>query len=388
MKLLFASAPAIGHVQPMIGLAVAALARGHEVAWAAAQEAWPLLVSHGIETLEAGVPFAAAFAEYRRRWPEVATLAPRQQAAHGFPRLFGRVLAEAMLPPLLRIVASWRPDLVVNEPGALAAPLAAAAHGVRHVTHAFGVPLPASILRDVESALAELGEAAGLRLAQPAMLYDHGAIEIAPRALLEACPNPGPACRTWAQRPASLDCSPGTSLPAALAEMLGRGARIVYASFGSLNRGGPTFGHLIQALAAAELTAVVSRGPVEVPEVSAPGLRIVDYVPQSLVLPHCAAVISHGGAGTTLAALAAGLPQLCLPQGADQFRNAEALAACGAALVLEPQAPTAAVDVDEIAAALVRLLADDALHAAAQRLRTQIDAMPAPAATMAALEGF
>ena len=60
------------------------------------------------------------------------------------------------------------------------------------------------------------------------------------------------------------------------------------------------------------------------------------YVPQSLLLPKCAAVICHAGAGTVLGALAAGLPLLLLPQGADQYVVADLVAAAGAGLKLAP----------------------------------------------------
>jgi len=53
-----------------------------------------------------------------------------------------------------------------------------------------------------------------------------------------------------------------------------------------------------------------------------PSTRVERYVPQDAVLPHCTAVVSHAGSGTTLGALADGLPQVFLPQGADQFINA------------------------------------------------------------------
>jgi UDP:flavonoid glycosyltransferase YjiC (YdhE family) len=45
---------------------------------------------------------------------------------------------------------------------------------------------------------------------------------------------------------------------------------------------------------------------------------VENYVPQSLLLPHCSVVICHGGPGTILNSLAQGLPLLILPQGADQ----------------------------------------------------------------------
>lgn len=60
------------------------------------------------------------------------------------------------------------------------------------------------------------------------------------------------------------------------------------------------------------------------------------WVPQADLLPHVDVVVHHGGSGTTLGALIVGAPQLILPQGADQFANADALSAAGAGLRLVP----------------------------------------------------
>jgi len=64
------------------------------------------------------------------------------------------------------------------------------------------------------------------------------------------------------------------------------------------------------------------------------------------------AAASHGGSGTLLGALAHGIPQLCLPQAADQFRYAQACAAAGAGIALIGADATT----DRIEAALRRLL--------------------------------
>ena len=62
-----------------------------------------------------------------------------------------------------------------------------------------------------------------------------------------------------------------------------------------------------------------------------PSVRVERFVPQEDVLPACAAAVVHGGSGTTLAALAHGLPLVLVPQGADQFENAARVEAAGAA---------------------------------------------------------
>jgi UDP:flavonoid glycosyltransferase YjiC (YdhE family) len=51
------------------------------------------------------------------------------------------------------------------------------------------------------------------------------------------------------------------------------------------------------------------------------------FVAHELVLPHVAAVMSHAGLSTITAALTAGVPLLCLPQGRDQHDNAARVAA-------------------------------------------------------------
>ena len=106
------------------------------------------------------------------------------------------------------------------------------------------------------------------------------------------------------------------------------------------------------------------------------------WVDQAEVLGRCSAVVSHGGSGTFLGALARGLPQLCLPQAADQFRNARAGLRAGAALSLEPDE----VSPRAVRAAVGRLLAEPGLRAGAGRLAAEIDGMPSPAEVVQVLE--
>lgn len=95
------------------------------------------------------------------------------------------------------------------------------------------------------------------------------------------------------------------------------------------------------------------------------------WVPQADVVAHADVVVHHGGSGTTLGALAGGVPQLVLPQGADQFANAEALCAAGAALRLLPGELSADAVTEQ-----VRKL--PAHRAAARAIAAEIAAMPSP----------
>lgn len=65
-----------------------------------------------------------------------------------------------------------------------------------------------------------------------------------------------------------------------------------------------------------------------------PNVTIRGFVPHHLVLPHMAAVISHGGLSTITAALTASVPLVCIPQGRDQPDNAKRVAASGAGRVV------------------------------------------------------
>jgi UDP:flavonoid glycosyltransferase YjiC (YdhE family) len=93
-------------------------------------------------------------------------------------------------------------------------------------------------------------------------------------------------------------------------------------------------------------------------------------------------VVSHGGSGSVLGALAHGLPMLLLPLGADQPLNAARCAALGAARVLDALTATPA----EIRGAVSALLEDPAPRAAAERLRDEIAALPGPEHAVARLE--
>ncbi|HVE95507.1 MAG TPA: nucleotide disphospho-sugar-binding domain-containing protein [Pseudonocardiaceae bacterium] len=110
-------------------------------------------------------------------------------------------------------------------------------------------------------------------------------------------------------------------------------------------------------------------------------MLVAPYISHSLLLPRCRLVVSHGGAGIMFSALAHGLPQLILPQGADQFLNATAGQAAGVALALTPDQFSAGA----VAAAAERLITEPGFDVAASGVRAEIDAMPSPADVLASV---
>jgi UDP:flavonoid glycosyltransferase YjiC (YdhE family) len=98
-----------------------------------------------------------------------------------------------------------------------------------------------------------------------------------------------------------------------------------------------------------------------------PNATRTGYVRHGALLPHASLVVDHAGLGTVLAALAHGLPQVCVPLGRDQPANAAAVARVGAGVVRPPTATP-----DDLAAAVHEALADAAVRASAEQLARAI----------------
>jgi rhamnosyltransferase subunit B len=74
---------------------------------------------------------------------------------------------------------------------------------------------------------------------------------------------------------------------------------------------------------------LLTRHAAQVPRSLPNDIRHIPYTPFSELLPHAAALVHHGGIGTTAQALAAGVPQLIMPMAHDQFDNADRVKALG-----------------------------------------------------------
>ena len=101
-------------------------------------------------------------------------------------------------------------------------------------------------------------------------------------------------------------------------------------------------------------------------------VHVERFVPQDDVLPHARAALCHGGSGTVLGALAAGVPLVVVPMFADQPYNAERVAAVGAGLAI----PQAGARPEDLRQALMRVLAEDSFRASAQKIAGEMGALP------------
>jgi UDP:flavonoid glycosyltransferase YjiC (YdhE family) len=113
-------------------------------------------------------------------------------------------------------------------------------------------------------------------------------------------------------------------------------------------------------------------------------VRVESYVPQRFLLERADAVVSHAGSGTLFATAARGLPQVCIPVGADQWENAEAATAAGVALLLGTDERDAA----SIHRAVVEVLDDPAVRSRAGALAAAFAGLPHPRELVAAVEAL
>jgi UDP:flavonoid glycosyltransferase YjiC (YdhE family) len=374
VRVLFSSTYGHGHIFPMVPLARAFAAAGHNVLWATSADSCERVVDAGLDASPAGLAGVRLREVLQDQHATAAAQAsPEGQAEFIFPRMFGEAFTPPMLADLLPLARSWRPDLLVHENGELASPLVGAILRIPSVTHAYGGAIPASFLVAAGEQLAPLWAQHGHPVPPYAGCFTSLYLDICPVAVQTVATSHIPNIQPL--RPEQDTGPPPAALPPYLAD---DGRPLVYLTFGTLFNHSTVLRAAAQALSALPVRLLVTVGPSGDPTVlgtELPNVWIERWVHQPQVLQHSNVVASHAGSGTFLGALAGGLPQLCLPQAADQFRNAEGGVRSGAALALTPEQADSA----RIVQAVETLLAEDGYRANARRIAAEIRAMPSPA---------
>jgi UDP:flavonoid glycosyltransferase YjiC (YdhE family) len=280
-----------------------------------------------------------------------------------------------MLAAAEEAIAGWAPDLVLRDPTEYASAA---------VAHRRGVPTAqvAISLSNVE----------------------WGSIAVAAPALEELCPGLAEALSSapyLTRFPATLDFSPFPTTmrygePAASPRPLpewwaGSTAPLVYVTFGTvlgyMSIAGQVFRAAVAACARLDARVLITVGHgFDLAGLGAmPGnVHVETWVDQADVLAQAALVVCHGGSGTVLGALGAGVPLLVVPVFADQFENGRRVSATGAGVVVDsvhsdltqgqPIAERAAAD--RIAAAAAALLANPDAIEASRNLAAEMAARP------------
>jgi UDP:flavonoid glycosyltransferase YjiC (YdhE family) len=278
---------------------------------------------------------------------------------------------------LLDAFARLRPDLVVYECNDIGAAIAADLLGIRAV--AFGVGAATELFqRWHRIAVDDQGDRWRGREPGDLAAYPGGYLDPVPGALYGTLPTPPNRIPVR-----TVSWSEPAELPAVLAGPARRPR--VYLTLGTVAFGAvEVLRRAATETAAHDVDVLVAVGPQGDPallgELPA-NVHPARFVPQAEVLRRVDLIVHHGGAGTVLGALANGLPQLILPQGADQPLNAGLVTQAGAGRALTNDAQTPGA----ITAAVDALLRDGPERVVAKRFADEIAALPAPADVAAGL---
>ena len=380
-RVLFTSPSGLGHIHPMVPLARAMAARGFDVLWATPADGVSHVERTGISAVATGPAGLPGPAEVRRQYPELDALPLIEMPDVMFGKIFGAIAAPQILADLLPVALDWRPDLVVADAAEFAGHIVAAELGIPSVTKGFGALLPERRVRAAGDEVAPLWSSRGLEPRPYGGSYDHLYLDIYPPEFETQAAAHVPHRQQL--RPVADDGHVETSPPLRLPAPMD--APLVYVTMGTVFNNPEVFEVVLDALRELDVRVFVTVGPEGDPAVVGPQpARVVveRYVPQALVLSHCDVVVSHAGSGTVLATAAHGLPQLCLPQGADQFLNAAAVESAGSGLSLMPGDGNA----DAVRDAVVRLLVEPSFRDAAGGVSVSIASMPSPDEVAAVLE--
>jgi UDP:flavonoid glycosyltransferase YjiC (YdhE family) len=361
MRVLLTASPMVGHVLPLVPLALAFRGAGHEVLMATAAEGVDAARKAGLAVRDVapGLKVERVLLGAMLRRPR---LMRRELAGVGGTDVVGYLFApltERLAEGTVGLADDWRPDLVLHEGLAPVGALAAARRGVPSV-------LVDALLFDGRKLFSAVTRHLGGLVAR----YGIGGLPEPVDAVVTAPPSV-----VGERRGRPMRYVPATGhgdVPERLTRAGQRPVILVTRSTVADPRPDRMMTRVVAAAAGEDVDVVLVRPDRSVARRPLPpNVTTTDWLPFADVLPHVAGIVHHGGAGTLMAALAAGLPQVVVPGAGDRTVHARLVAARGAGL---------AVPQDEIdPQTLLRLVSDPALRQASQEVAAEIAAMPAPA---------
>jgi UDP:flavonoid glycosyltransferase YjiC (YdhE family) len=297
-----------------------------------------------------------------------------------------------MVPDLLEVARGWGPDLIIREGMEYGGAIAAESLGIPHASVA------GNAYAAVDSPDIDYFPGNRLMVAEPlsrqrkeAGLPPDPAVRM-PFRHLHMCFTPPAWDGSSASRPANIrflrhtsTVPPGARLPDWVERLPERPT--VLASLGTVfNKTPGVLEAIVQAVADEPVNVVVVIGRDQDPGRFGPQpdhVRLERYVPQPLLLEHCAAFITHGGFNSVKEALSAGVPMVVVPISADQPYSAERCAALGVGLTV------ASDDRPEVMRDAVRqVLAESSYSTAARAFQAEMQALPGLEQTTALLEAL
>jgi UDP:flavonoid glycosyltransferase YjiC (YdhE family) len=393
MRVLMSAVLQPSHFYPLVPLAWALRAAGHEVQVAHQPCLTPVVRTAGLTSVEVGSDMTVApenrekAKAARARMTSSVRPTPEQQMRHTRITLgvFAQT-ADGMIDSLVDYAQTWKPDLIVFEWLSYAAHLTGQILDIPTVRHQFPGPDYAT------------GDG-GWRDAEREFLGDlyrrHGVAEVEPDGLVTI--DPCPPCIQF-----DLTGQRRQYLPVRYVAYNGAGQaeQWIYKTSGKprvlLTFGGTylwLMGDLapirgfVDALAELDIEVVVAVPAGGTALVGAVGanVRVVENVPLELLLPTCDAVISHGGTGTFATALVHGVPQIVSPpssMGEPPFHSAERIVKAGAGVQVDIHLDSPEHIRDEVS----KVIGDPSYRAAARLLADEVRSLPLPIDLVAELE--
>jgi len=372
VRILFASTGGAGHFNPLVPWINETLRLGHEVLVVGPPGIVPT-VTHKKYPLRVGAsPPPDVVGPI---WAQVTTMRHEDAAAMVMGDIFCRLNSGAMLPVMRATCADWGPDLVLRDPTEFASAVAAQECGIRHLRIGHGLAAgEAEALRAAAAPLQDFRPDIDQQIAESTYLTPF------PEALDES---PFADTRRYRlpTRPRELGMLPmwwpGNSDP------------LVYVTFGTVAPAMPGMARLYRAVLDAvtglsvRVLLTVGRD-LDIEQLGPPpgNVRIERWVDQADVMAEAALVVCHGGAGTTLGALAAGVPLVVFPLFADQAANAACVDRAGAGIAVNARGPAAARRVVEsgddasLRSAILRVLSDPGYTRASAEIRAGFMDLP------------
>ncbi|HEX4701543.1 MAG TPA: glycosyltransferase [Pseudonocardiaceae bacterium] len=371
MRILFTFIGGSGHFHPLVPIARAATAAGHDVAVAGG--------GGMVSTIEAAGFTAFATSKPRPR-PAIAPSArvepidlEREDTAMrvGFAGTGARRHA-GVIPDIIR---EWKPHVLVRDEVDFGTAIAAELLGIPCATvlvlAAGSFPRKEVIADSLNDVRSELGLAPDPTLA---MLERD----------LVLCPFPPSFRSPDSPLPATAFSFRSAAVPAVRAASP---TPTVYFTLGTLDTYFDLQSRVLGGLRELQADIVMTIGARNDPAGFGPqpaNVRIERFIPQDEVLPHSDLVISHGGSGSVLGALAHGLPSILLPMGADQPYNAQRCVELGVGQVLDAVAATP----EQVRDTARGILDTVTYRHAAERIRDEINAQPDVTRTIPLIESL
>jgi rhamnosyltransferase subunit B len=401
-QVVFATMGSWGDLFPTIGLAKAVAARGHAVRVATTSAYASFIEDEGLRFVPAGPRFGPE--EFAA---DPAILDGRQGGYAGFLHLFRTVV----FPNLISWVEDLRrslegADLLVSHPTVLASPIAAELAGTRWVTFSVfpglipsertlpgptRVRLPGglagraicrsawrtarwNIRRSFDPAVDAARVAFGLPRARDALFLP---LESGNRYFVGASPRVVHVPPDWPPNVQltgffTWDTPRTYSPPQRLREFFEAGPAPILITLGGSSAVDPQqfYPHAVAATRRLGHRALVLTGPTPEPIRldPSPDTYVLPFAPLSQTGPSCLAAIHHGGIGTTVGLLAAGLPQLIVPRGFDQPQTALRMSRLGVATIT----PWARASATTLERGLAHLLNTDDYRRRASALATWV----------------